>query len=188
MAVLDERSKADAWEGGSDRLAIGLTDAQAQEAYDDPSKVGGWLILSYQVESSYGPSRDSDTVRSENDVLIKQRVNRDEFNIITEFFRTDADLLRVLKWLEDAENAVPVRYPVPTDDPLVSQWVLLYNANVLIEDWRIAAQNQEGRTRSVTFVGSKDSQGRVSVIADLPNDTTDPAWAAYPEFIDSALP
>jgi hypothetical protein len=188
MAVNDQRLKTDVRKGGSSKLAVGLTAAQHIAAIGDPSATGGWVIPSYQQSTTIGPDRDNTQVKDEADILIEERIDRDEFIITTTFFQTNAELLDLLEWMENADNAVPLRYPMPNKETGESQWVLLYNANVRVENWTQEAQNAENRLRQVTFVGTKDSQGRIKAIKDLPDDTTDPAWASYPEFIDTAKP
>ena len=149
----------------------------------------------FQEQTAHGPTRSVTEVRDEHGDLMKQRIENKSHDIITTFFQTTDELYSLLTFMEKPANASPVRYPMPVilastgdEDPLNSQWVLLYNANVVADDWRVEAINDGDRTREVTFRGTADSTGRIFVIVTLPNDTTDPAWAAYSEFIDTAFP
>jgi hypothetical protein len=188
MSLIDQRDKSLVYTGGSSKLAVGLTAAQAVAAFGDPSATGGWYILSHSENTQVGPSRDVTEVKDEADNAIINRTDRDEFNIVSNFFQTDDPTLSLLEWMEDADNAVPLRYPMPTNLTTEDQWVFLYNANVRKEDWQIEAANQATRQRQVTFVGTKDSNGDLKDIVTLPTDQSDSAWDDYADFKDDALP
>lgn len=193
--IIDNRDTAKIYDSGSSDIAIGLTAAKAIAALGDPSSIGGWVKPSFQEQTAHGPTRSVTEVRDEHGDLMKQRIENKSHDIITTFFQTTDDLYSLLEFLEKPANASPVRYPMPIilastgeEDPDNSQWVFLYKANVVADDWRVEAINDGDRTREVTFRGTADSQGRIKEIKVLPNDTTDPAWAAFSEFIDTAFP
>ena len=192
---VDERAEDQVWDGGSSDIAFGFTQAKHVAATGDPSAPGGWISPSFQMESAYGPDRDSEEVKDEADNLLKVRISRDEFIITTTFAQSTARVHNLLSYLEKPANAVPSRYPLPINDPTTgetdpnrSQWILLYKTTVRLENWSVTVQNNADRTREVTFVGSKDDQGRIYEIVELPNDTSDAEWAPYSEFIDTAFP
>lgn len=192
MAVVDKRNKALAYEGGSSQIAVGLTAVQAQEAMGDASEAGGWYIIGYQEGGQFGPDRDSEEVKDEADELVKVRTTRDEFVITNTVMQTDDKTLLLLEWLEDAENGVPARYPLPTNQgeglDVEAQWVFLYNANVRKENWTVSTGADSIRSRQFTLVGTRDTEGNLKAIVTLPVDQGDPAWGDYSEFIDTAFP
>jgi hypothetical protein len=183
--VVDLRNKGNVYEGGSSRVAVYLTADQAQEAFADATAVAGWYQPSYQESTQVGPERETEELKDEADNLIRARTTSDNFLLITTFFQTDEDTIRLLDWLEDAENAVPLRYPMPTNDEDEMQWVFLYAANVRKEDWRIEASRGAVRSRQVTFTASRNEEGRLREIVTLPNDQGDAAWADYEAFSDT---
>ncbi len=133
--VNDMRVKAEAWDGGSSKLAVWLDAADAQAIFDDASATDGWYMPSYQQQTEVGPDRDSEEVKDEADNLIKTRVNRDEFVVVTTFFQSTSSLIRLIEHLEESANATKLRYPMPTDVDTISQWVLMYSVTVRKENW-----------------------------------------------------
>ena len=189
--LFDLRSKTAVYDGGSSLLSVYLTAAQHEAVTNAAAGTGvaGWYTPSYQESTEVGPERESDEVRDEANNLIKIRNARDEFVLTTTFMQTDDVTLRLLTLLEDASNAVPVRYPMPTNTSGEKQWVFGYNVNVRKEDWRIQIQNNTDRTRQVTFLFSNsEATGKTYEIITLPDDQADAAWADYAIFKDAYAP
>lgn len=185
MAVVDKRNKAEAYDGGSSQVALWLDAAAVAAIYPDASPLEGWYMPSFQLQSEYGPDRDSEEVKDEADNLIKTRTNRDEFVLITTFFQSTDEVIRLIEYFEQAANATLLRYPLPTNDDDETQWLFGYNATIRKENWRVAAQNAQDRTIQVTFVFSRDADGNIKDIATLPESQVDAAWDDYGAFKDT---
>jgi len=187
MAVVDKRDKTKAYDSGSSKVAVFLTTAQATAVWG--TGTGGWIMPSYQVSTQIGPDRDSEDIKDEADNLVKTRTTRDEFVLITTFYQTDDDTLKLLAWMETAANATQLRYPMPTGDATKpDQWVFGYSVTVAKENWRIEAAKGSDRTRQVTFRFSKDANGKIYDIISLVTDQTQVAWTPYANFKDTRTP
>lgn len=191
MAVVDRRDKAKVYDSGSSRVAIFLDDAKAAALTAYLGGIGtvtaGWNMISYQLTSQYGPDRDTEQRKDEAGQLMKNRQTRNEFRLITTLLQTDAATLRILEWLEEAQNAVPLRYPLPTNDPAITQWLFMPSATVLPESWRVEAGEGADRTRQVTFVGNADESGVIKQIVELPTDQISVEWDDYADYKDSRV-
>ena len=148
MAEIDRRETiAKPFKQGSSRLAVGLTETQAQEIIDQAADPG-WYVLGELEGGQIGPSRDTEENLNEAGEQVNQIVTRDEFIVGNTMMSTDDQTLKLLDWLED--HYVPARYPLPAevDDMGVQLYQLWYFPHVTLmkEDWRINTTN-ETRTR-----------------------------------------
>ena len=155
MATIDLRSAAERADGGSSKLYIGLTAAQAQAALGDVAATAAWYIIAFLAGGQLGPSRDTQQDRDEANVLLGDVVTRNEFIVGNASKQTSARTLKLLRWLED--NFVPSKYVLPLQgDADKDQLWYFERTSVDKEDWRMTTQAAQQRQRPFTLRASNE--------------------------------
>ena len=150
MATIDLRSTAERANGGSSKLYVGLTAAQAQAALGDGAATAAWYIIAYLAGGQMGPSRDTEQDRDEGNVLLGDVVTRNEFIIGESSKMTGARTLKLLRWLED--NFVPCKRVLPLQEDATNDQLWYFpRVKVDKEDWRMNVQAAQQRQRPFTI-------------------------------------
>lgn len=166
MAFFDRRNKNNVYLDGSSLIAVGLTEAQAQEALADATAVAGWYGIGYTAGGNVGRDNNAQKEYDESGEPIASTRTVNDFVITNTSQQTDAVTLGLFEWLES--NDVPVRYILPTPDPDVIQ--LHYHPSVRKDEGSDQLSTQQGvRTLQFTLRGAK----RDHVYGDLAADQSD---------------
>lgn len=180
MPQVDLRNADYRYEDGSSLLAVGLTEAQAQEALADPTATGGWYVISYLEGGSVGREVSVEDDYDESNTFLGSKTEQDDFTIVNTVKQTDDQTLGLLKWLET--NSVPVRYPLPAGDDGSGNALhqLHYHPSM-----RKAIENEtmntaRGQQRQLQFTLRGDKAQHVYATVDLSDDT------AWPSTLDDA--
>lgn len=193
MAFIDRRTNAEVYSNGSSKLAIGLTEAQAQaiatNAGFDAAAVSaftaGWYSLSKLVGGNLGENEQSEEIYDEAGDFSKRTRSRKQKTISNAAQQATPWVHAALEYLKD--NPVPGRYPLPTNTTGTSIWRFF-------PALRCASIGQESTSeglRTLPFELVADGvDGSAPMIGpvELPDDTTDAAWVApYDDYIDTVF-
>lgn len=180
MAFIDRRDKSKVYKNGSSNIAVGLTEAEAQEALDDATAVAAWYGLGYQAGGNVGRDNNAQKVYDESGEPITSTGTVDDFVITNTTQQTDAQSLKLYEWLETHD--VPVRYILPTPNPAVVQ--VHYHPRVSKDEGSDQLSTSQGvRTLQFTLRGKKSDR----VVEDVAADQSDWATAGLGDAMDTVF-
>jgi hypothetical protein len=117
--ILDLRAQDKVLRNGSSCIDVGMTADQLDEALGTNDAVDAWVRFSYQAGGEIGNENDSQILRDESGENLGSFGVVDDYTITNTAQQTDARTLKILRWLETHD--APVRYFLPTNDPLTMQ-------------------------------------------------------------------
>lgn len=182
--IVDKRSDALVYEGGSDLLQL-YVDAAAALALPGFAPLGaGWYTLSYLQGGSWGPERESEEIKSESGHKVRDRVTSNKFIFANGAMQTDDDTIDALDYFE--ENSTKARYFSPTlpSTPAAFQVVGYFDVKVRKENWTIDTNEGALHVRAFTLDGTEDTDGNLKVIETIVDIDDEASW---PSTLDAFL-
>jgi hypothetical protein len=179
MPIIDKRDDSKAYFGGSSLLQVYLTEAQALAVYLAGS-VAGWYTMGYLAGGQVGEEYETEQLKDEAGVIVRNKVNSDESIFENTLMQTDDATMRLVAHLADVPHKF--RYLLPAEEGK-HQIYGMYRGLADKNSWRVGTAEGENRQRPFIIRGSKDDAGNPKLVIATVNSISDES--AWPTILDA---